>query len=184
VKQGIDAPYTPSWYALYTRARHEKKVESALRQHGLEAYLPLLARESQWHDRKKTILWPMFPSYIFARFDSRQTAQVVALPGVASVVKTGNRPATILASEIDNIRLLVSSVTGAGKLSAPVPLVEQGQVVSVTEGPFAGVTGRVVERRGDGRVLLQIGVSAIGQGVRLEIKASSVRPSRRQPVRR
>lgn len=162
------------WHALYTRARHEKKVASGLSQRGFEGYLPLIERESQWHDRRKRILWPLFPGYVFARFSSRQAGEVVAVPGVVSVVSVAGSPARIPDSDISNVRVLVESADATGALPEPEALLEEGQRVEVVEGPFRGVRGIVIERRGH-RVALQVGLAAIRQGVRLETPANAVR---------
>ena len=53
------------WYACYTRSRHEKRVAERLRQRGHTVFLPLVERVRQWHDRKKRVPWPLFPSYVF-----------------------------------------------------------------------------------------------------------------------
>ena len=162
------------WHALYTRARHEKKVAAALSDRGFEEYVPLIARESQWHDRRKRILWPLFPGYVFARFSPEQAAAVIGIPGVASVVSIAGIPARIPESDISNLRALVAAADATGSLPEPEVLLEEGQRVEVVTGPFRGVRGIVIERRG-ARIVLQVGLTAIRQGVRLETPASAVR---------
>ena len=162
------------WHALYTRARHEKKVAAALSDRGFDEYLPLIARESQWHDRRKRILWPIFPGYVFARFSPEEAGAVVGVPGVVSVVSVAGSPAPIPESDISNIRALVSAADATGSLPEPEVLLEEGQRVEVVKGPFRGVRGILIERRG-ARIALQVGLSAIRQGVRLETPTSAVR---------
>ena len=41
------------WYALHTRARHEKAVERRLRDQGMETFLPTAVEVHRWSDRKK-----------------------------------------------------------------------------------------------------------------------------------
>jgi transcription antitermination factor NusG len=163
-----------NWHALYTRARHEKKVATALSQRGFEEYLPLIARESQWHDRRKQISWPLFPGYVFARFSPQEAGAVVAVPGVVSVVSVAGAPARIPDSDISNIRVLIASADATGALPEPEVLLDEGQRVEVVEGPFTGLRGIVIERRGP-RIVLQVGLAAIRQAVRLETPSSAVR---------
>lgn len=162
------------WHALYTRARHEKKVAAALSDRGLDGYLPLIARESQWHDRRKRIQWPLFPGYVFARFSAREAGAVVGIPGVVSVVSVAGSPAPIPEDDISNIRALVAAAEATGSLPEPEVLLEEGQRVEVVRGPFTGVRGIVIEQRGS-RIALQVGLTAIRQGVRLETPANAVR---------
>jgi transcriptional antiterminator NusG len=161
---------TTNWYALYTRARHEKRVHSRLRQKGIETYLPLIPRTSQWHDRKKVVEWPMFPGYVFARVSPERVTRTLDTPGVASVVRQAGEPAPIPEGEIENVRRFAAAVGETGEAPTPLPYVEEGQRVRIVSGPLSSVVGTVVERRGSGRVLIQIGVRAIGLGIKLEVE--------------
>ncbi len=172
----------PRWYALYTRARHEKQVDARLRQRGIEAYLPLIPRERQWHDRKKIVSWPLFPSYVFARFAPRALSPVLGTSGVASVVRLNGKPAPISDEEIENVRRFAAAVTETGLDPQPTPLVSEGQSVRIVSGPLCGVEGRVVERRGRGRVLV-VGIRAIGQGLKLEVDEAWLKPIDKRAMR-
>src|ERR1700704_1919491 len=55
------------WYALHTRARHERVVEHRLREQGMEAFLPTVRETHRWSDRKKTVEVPLFSCYVFVR---------------------------------------------------------------------------------------------------------------------
>jgi transcription antitermination factor NusG len=174
IRLGAAPDASLAWYALYTRARHEKKVDRLLRLREFEVFLPLVPRESQWHDRRKIVDWPLFPGYVFARFGLKATAQILGTPGVATIVRQDGVPAAISDLEIENVRRLASVVTETGSLPEPTPMVECGQQARISKGPFTGVHGVVVQRRGSGRVLIQIGLDVIGQGIKLEIEESSL----------
>ena len=175
-----DAPQPPHqpWYALYTRARHEKKVDRLLRLRDFEVFLPLVPRQRQWHDRKKVVDWPLFPGYVFARFGLAATAQVLGTPGVATVVRQDGAPAPIPDAEIENIRRLAALVPEIESLPEPTPMVRRGQFVHITRGAFKGVHGVVVQHRGGGKVLIQIGLEVIAQGIKIEIEEASLREIR------
>ena len=51
----------PRWYAIHTRARHEKKVTTQLQDRGITTFLPLIAQRHRWSDRNKTIQLALFP---------------------------------------------------------------------------------------------------------------------------
>ena len=158
-----------SWYALYTRSRHEKRVAETLGQRGFDTYLPLVPRVSEWHDRKKTVYWPLFPGYVFVRFRPGEAARVLAVPGSVQVVGVAGRPAPISDEEIDNVRLFAACLAETGVVPRPAPPTERGQRVVVQSGPFSGVHGVVLEHRGADRVLIQIGLTAIGQALKIEL---------------
>ena len=165
---------TPHWFVIRTRGRHEKKVDRLLRLREFEVFLPLVPRESQWHDRRKIIDWPLFTGYVFARFGLRSTAQVLGTPGVVTIVRQDGVPAAIPDADIENVRRLAAVVSETGALPEPTPMVQCGQHARIGKGPFTGVYGVVVQRRGSGRVLIQIGLDAIGQGIKIEIEESSL----------
>lgn len=165
------------WYACYTRARHEKQVESLLQQRGFESYLPLIPRLRQWKDRKKLVEFPLFPSYVFGRFSLRDMHGVLSTPGISTIVRVNGQPTPIPEEEIANVRRFASAVHETGTQPEPAPFLAEGQWVRVVEGPFEGVEGQVVERRGRRRVL--VGVEAIGQGLEIDIEARLLKPIRR-----
>lgn len=183
--EGADAP---RWFACYTRARHEKKVDALLRERGHESYLPLVPRERQWHDRKKVVEFPLFPSYVFVRIRRDGLSAVLSTPGVSTVVRFGGRPVPIPEEEIENVRRFTAALR-EGEEGAEVesaPLVTEGQRVRVASGSFEGVRGIVIQRRGRDRVLIQVGVEAIRQGLKVEVPAEVLDPleEERDPGRR
>lgn len=167
----------PHWYACYTRARHEKQVEAQLNRRGLESYLPMVQQVRQWSDRKKAVRFPLFPSYVFGRFRLGDMHAVLTTPGVSTIVRTNGHPAPIPPGDLDNVKKFVAALADSGLEPDPRPFLVEGQWVRVTEGPFEGVVGVVVERRGRKRVL--VGLEAIGQGLEIDIDTRVLRPIRR-----
>lgn len=161
------------WFACYTRARHEKRVHEQLARRGFETYLPLLAEERQWSDRRKLVEVPLFPGYVFTRFAREAIHHVLTVPGVATVIRHNGVPSPISEVEVENIRRFVAALAETGQRPEPRPL-DRGQPVRVMRGPFAGVTGVVVERRGRRRFL--VGLSTIGQGMEIDIDGRNLQP--------
>jgi transcription antitermination factor NusG len=164
------------WYACYTRARAEKQVAKTLEQRGIESFLPLVGRERQWKDRKKLVEFPLFPSYVFGKFGLRQMHDVLMTPGVSTIVRTRGRPAPIAEDELENVRRFAQALATSGVEPETRPLIGAGQRVRVTEGAFAGVEGVVIESRGRKRVV--VGISAIGQGLEIDIDTRLLQPLR------
>ena len=163
------------WYACYTRGRHEKRVDALLGERGIDSYLALVPRERQWHDRKKVVEFPLFPSYVFVRSQRQALSVVLSTPGIVSVVRFNGRPVPVPDEEIENVRRFTEALARAGLDGPePAPFVEEGQRVRVLSGSFEGVEGVVVERRGGDRVLLQVGVRTIRQGIKVELEARSL----------
>ena len=167
----------PHWYACYTRARHEKQVETQLRQRGLESYLPLIQQVRQWSDRKKVVEFPLFPGYVFGRFTLREVHAVLTTPGVSTIVRASGYPTPIPEADLENVRKFAEAIAASGMQPEAQAFFEEGQWVRVQEGPFEGVEGVVVERRGRRRVL--VGLAAIGQGLEVDIDTRLLKPIRR-----
>ena len=123
---------TESWFALWTRSRHEQVVREQLEQKHIEAFLPTVTRWSRWKDRKKKIDWPLFPGYCFARFNLRERLPVLKCTGVVNIISFEGEPAPIPEREIDGIRRLVESDLAFD----PCPMIREGMMVEVVHGPL------------------------------------------------
>jgi transcription antitermination factor NusG len=162
----------PSWYAIWTRSRHEQVVCEQLQQKAIESFLPTITKWSRWKDRKKQVEWPLFPGYCFARFTPRDRLAVLTCTGVVTIVsfdRDGGDPAPIPEREIESIRLLVQSRLAFD----PCPFIKEGDFVEVTHGPLTGVAGRLVRKNEKARLVLS--VDLIGQAVSVEVDAADVR---------
>jgi transcriptional antiterminator NusG len=157
------------WYALWTRSRHEKLVHDRLGGSGIEVFLPTIVRWSYWKDRKKQIDWPLFPGYCFARFGAMDMSSVRACDGVASIVGISGDPSPIADREIEDVRRLLHSELSAD----PCPFVKEGAAVVVTHGPLRGVTGRLIRKGANARLVISI--ELIGRAVSVEMHAADVR---------
>jgi transcriptional antiterminator NusG len=97
------------WYAVQVRARFEKIVALHMENKGFEAYLPIYPAARQWPDRVKQVDVdaPLFPGYVFSKFDGADPWPILTIPGVLSVVDFAE---TIDAGqEIENLRRVVNS---------------------------------------------------------------------------
>ena len=157
------------WFAIWTRSRHEQVVRDQLDRKQVEAFLPTITRWSRWKDRRKKIAWPLFPGYCFARFDPESRLGILRCTGVVNIVSFDGDPAPIEPQEIDAIRRLVDT----DLLYDPCPLIREGMMVEVVNGPLRGVVGRLVRKGAHARLVLS--VNLIGQGVSVEVEAADIK---------
>ena len=175
----------PHWYACHTRSRAEKKVDQLMARSGVESYLPLIIETRHWADREKRVAFPMFPGYVFARFTLLDTNRVLATPGVSSIAQPNGYPTPVREDEMESVRRLVEGANETGVVPLPVDFLQPGEPVEVTDGPFRGMKGRLLEVRGRCRVALTI--ASIRQALAVDITRSLVRrvhtlsPSLRPP---
>jgi transcription antitermination factor NusG len=144
-------------------------VSEQLASKEIEVFLPTVPRWSRWKDRKKQIDWPLFPGYVFARFQPAQPLSVLQCSGVASIVSFEGKPAPIPEVEIESIRTLVDSRLQFD----PCPFIREGDRVEVTHGPLKGVVGRLVRKGSHARLVLS--VDLIGRAVMVTVDAADVR---------
>lgn len=162
---------TSSWWAIYTRHQHEKSVSSVLTAKGFEVFLPLYESVRRWKDRNKLLSLPLFPCYVFLRGGHEQRLQVLATPGVHTILYRGESIATIPAAEIQAIQRSLD-----GNLSAePHPFLKCGDRVRVIRGSLEGVEGLLVRKKGVYRLILS--VEMLAQSVAVEIDRADVVPA-------
>jgi len=162
----------PEWYALYTRSRFEKKLMSALSDRSIEVFLPMREILSRWKDRKKRIWIPLFPGYIFIHQlnTPANRYRILNVPGAVRFVGFNGQAAPIPQEQVDGIRRFLESSLAVD----PYPYMTIGRRVEVIAGPFIGIQGTLVQKKGRFRLVIQ--VDLIRQAVSVEIDASDVRP--------
>jgi transcription antitermination factor NusG len=160
-----------NWYAVYTRSRHEKAIETLLRRQGLPTYLPLRRCWSRRRDRRATVELPALPGYLFVRcrLFGEVRAQLKKTPGVIRVVENAGRPCVIPEAQIESLRL---ALTRSEEVEAH-PYLNVGDRVEVVRGPLIGVQGRLL-RIAPGRYKLVIAVEFVNQAVAVEIDGADV----------
>jgi transcription antitermination factor NusG len=153
-----------SWFAVYTTCRHEKRIAQHFEHREIEHYLPVYRTQRRWKDGSKVILdLPLFPSYIFVRIDRPGRANVLAVPGVLSIVGGQSAHSTpLLESEIEALRSGLDP-----RYVEPHPLLRVGCRARIRTGPLAGMEGVVVRKKGLFRVVLTL--ELIMQSIAVEV---------------
>jgi transcription antitermination factor NusG len=149
------------WYALQCWVRKESLIATQLEGQGFECFLPKSKSLREWSDRKKEVEQPLFPGYVFCRFEYSQRRPVVVTPGVLQVVGSGRTP--VEDREIEAIQIAVAS----GIPSVPWPYLEVSERVRIHTGKLSGLEGILVNFKGNHRVVLS--VSLLQRSVALEV---------------
>ena len=159
------------WYALHTRAQHEKSAVSHLQRQGITTFLPLVSEVHRWSDRHKVVHLPLFTCYVFVhlRLVPESWARVMGVTGVLRFVGAGNGVA-IPEGQIRSVQTLLSS-----NLSYQIcPFLQVGQRVRIRGGSLDGVEGLLIARNGD-RTLI-ISVEPIHRSLSVRIDDYKVEP--------
>jgi transcription elongation factor/antiterminator RfaH len=156
------------WFALQVRSRKERLVETHLRSQGYECLLPLYKSARKWSDRVKEVEQPLFPGYLFCRFDFQNRRPLIVTPGVLQIVGIGKTATPIADVEVSAIQLAQAS----GLPSQPWPYIEVGERVRVNYGTLQGLEGILINFKGNHRVVLS--VTLLQRSVAMEVDLSWV----------
>jgi len=158
------------WYALRARVRHEKLIASALYGKGYEVFLPLHRVRHRWSDRMKELDDPLFPGYLFCRFDVNRRLPILTTPGVIQVVGMGKRILPVDDLEVAAIQAIVSSQLYAERW----PYLAVGQRVRIERGPLTGMEGILLTVKNTYRLV--VSVTLLQRSVSVEIDEDWVTP--------
>lgn len=157
-----------NWYALYTVARHEKRVADQINQQGISCFLPLYRSVRRWKDRRKELALVLFPSYVFVRMTLQHRLRVLQLPGAVRLVTFNGQPAPLPELEIQHLQ---NQLLRCGNIE-PHPYLSIGHRVRVRSGPLKGLEGIILRSKDRCRVVLSIHL--IMRSVAVEVDESDV----------
>ena len=145
-----------NWYAIHTQPHQETLSESSLQRLGIEIFFPRLQQRKIIRRVARTITAPLFPGYLFARFNMDTNFRAVNYArGVRRIVSFGPVPAMVDESIIESIksRLKEDGTALQG------PIFRPGQTVRIQGGAFEGLEAvfeRELSDRQRAMVLLQV----------------------------
>jgi transcription antitermination factor NusG len=166
------APAEINWYALHTRARHERVVECRLREQGMETFLPIVREVHRWSDRKKKVEIPLFGCYVFVHcaLKAEDRTMVHRVDSVLGFVGVRGEGLPIPDEQIESIRTVLSQATPWRSH----PFLKAGQRVRVRGGALDGVEGVFLSENGDHSLI--ISVDAIQRSMAVRIDGYDVEP--------
>jgi len=171
------APWLPGgalrWYALHTRARHEKAIERRLREEGMLTFVPTIFETHRWSDRKKKVEVPLFSCYVFVRcaLSAADRTRVHRVESVHGFVGSCGRSLPIPDDQIEGIQKVLTQTVGCRSY----PFLKVGQRVRVRGGAMDGVEGVFVSENGEGSLVISI--NAIQRSIAVRIEGYDVEPA-------
>lgn len=162
----------PAWYAVYTRSRHEQRVFDRLSGLEVEVFLPMMESVRQWSDRRKLILLPLFPGYLFVRIPwlTEYRLAILKQPGVVRIVSNYEKPAPIPEDQVMAIQRFIAHDIRMD----PCPYIRVGQRVEIRKGALKGLQGILLRKKGEYRFV--IAVDLIQKAVSVEVNAEDLAP--------
>src|ERR1700676_4062329 len=105
MQRAVESP----WFGLHIKSNFEKVAATILEAKGLEVFFPSFRSRRRWSDRVKEIDQPLFPGYLFCRFNPHNRLPILKTPGVTQIVGYNHIPVPVDEHEIEAIRKLVAS---------------------------------------------------------------------------
>ena len=142
------------WYLIYTKPHHEKKVHAVLTEMKIDSFLPLTKKLRIWHDRKKYVDEPLFPSYVFVFLKDMQSYyDGMDTEGALYYVRTGKEIARISDKVVDSIKLVTDRVK---ELEVSETRFEPGKRLVINKGALTGLLCEVVEYNHKQKLLVRV----------------------------
>lgn len=143
------------WFAVQTIPRAEDKACAHLLRQNYETYLPRLRKRRRHARRVDVVLRPLFPGYLFVRFDpaNEPWRAINSTVGVIRMVGFGDQFVAVPDNVIAALQSLEDEkgiIVGAG------PALKPGQSVRILDGALVDQIGVLLEGSGVERVRLLV----------------------------
>jgi len=158
-----------TWWIAHTKSRFEKVFAWDLHRRGIGYFLPMIERIKISGGKKRRVMSPLFPSYVFFCGSDADRYAAMATDRLCQTLDVPDQSKLII--ELDNIE---KAMEGKAELD-PYPFAAVGERCRIIAGPFSGLEGIVVSRDKMARLVLQ--VSILGQGAAIELDAGLLEPA-------
>jgi transcriptional antiterminator RfaH len=171
----------PGWYCFKALPKKEHIAARMLQEvEGIETFCPRIAYLKKTRRGKVRFVECLFPGYIFIHAELKEFyRRIRATQGIRDVVAFGQRVPLIPSAFIEELRARIGDQSTR---DMPEPVIEAGQKVIITEGPFkdlqAMVSGSVDSRQ---RVALLL--DFLGRQMEISLSIGDVIPDSRDPKR-
>jgi transcriptional antiterminator RfaH len=165
------------WYVVYTQPRCEERALWHLSKQGFRCFLPKLSKLRSHARRKAMILEPLFPRYLFARFDCSMTRwrAINGSRGVVQLLTQGPEPIPVPQGVIE--RLVAETDAGGATSLSALGVLWQGRKVRINDGVFAGQTAEIEALPASGSARVRLLLSLLGRTSSVELPACALEPA-------
>lgn len=146
--------FQAGWYLIYTKPRHETKVHTRLTELKIETFLPLTKKLRSWHDRRKYVDEPLFPSYIFIYLNDRKTYyEGIDAAGALYYVRTGKEIARVDDAVVNNIKLTSGLFQD---IEVSECYFQPGRKLVISQGALTGLSCEVIQSDNKQKILVRV----------------------------
>lgn len=164
---------TDRWYAIHAKTRQEDLAAFNLGRMNLEVLNPKIRQDVPVWGRKRLVVKPLFPNYLFARFDPAKYLHLIQYArGVRQVLRCGT---ALLPVDDEIIHSIYERIGSDGYVETDVESIIPGSAVAIQEGPLSGFRGIFEHDTSDQRRVVIL-LEAMHSLVRLEIERQALKP--------
>ena len=153
------------WFVVYTKPQQELKVADQLSAMGITNFCPTITLVKQYSDRKKKVIKPLLSSYVMVELEENQREKVFACCGIVRYLFFLGKPAVVPAYEIDLMQDHLNGVYNDIKVTT----LRVGDSHTITQGPFSGVSGKVVQ---SDNTKVKLELASLGMSITLKKQAA------------
>jgi transcription antitermination factor NusG len=170
-EKGIAMP----WYAVHTRSRHEDRAYAGLVLKSIQAFLPKIEVWSKRKDRRKKIMIPMFPGYLFVELLSLDNETQLGVLKTFGVVRILGKPGGVVPIPIPDVKIeviqrLVRSKVEIQQFQYP----RIGEPALITDGPFKGIEGVMISTDYE-KELFVISIDLLQRAVAIKLEGFQIK---------
>ena len=131
------------WHLTFCKPNQEHIAQQNLLRQGFDVYLPQVTKKQVLKEQVVIKAKAMFPRYLFvkARDEQVSLAAIRSTIGAIGLVRFGIEPAVVSPSLIEHLK----SVESALNLDGPAEIFKAGDCVEITDGPFKGLSAKVLK---------------------------------------
>lgn len=161
-----------TWFVVNTHPHAEEKASHNLVRQGFEVFLPRFLRRRRHARRTDLAPAPLFPGYLFIRFDplAARWRSVMSTVGVRRLICQGDQPAAVPETVIESI-IARQNDCGWVRLIDP-ELLRRGDRLQVTAGVFSDLVGLFDARSDSSRIFVLLDL--LGRKVRVKLPVDAV----------
>ncbi len=162
------------WYVVHTQPQAEARALWHLENQGLQSFLPRVTELRRHARQERPMLVPLFPRYLFVRFDLDMThwRAINGTRGVVSLLANGSCPLPVPHGVVEAL-LTKCDPRGTTPLAA-MGIFTKGLRVRIKLGAFTGQTGEITEILAQGSDRVNVLLTLLGARTDLRLPSYAI----------
>lgn len=151
----MTAAQNTKWYVIRSKPRQERRALANLENQDITTFLPEITLTKLRRGKRTPVTEALFPGYLFVQLDDYEGKfhKIRSTYGVTKMVRFGEQPATIPDALIEELKQ-INDTTDSVQKTVNDAVLQPGDQVEISDGPFAGFIAKIVQLDGDSRCIV------------------------------